>query len=170
METCHHSKTTLFTLDFWIISSIICIMMISRMNAYSRVLVLSFNSNDACVKQACRRSCKAGIAGIRSQTVLTYATFSVASLFCTMNAFFRPLCVIDGSIIHIEARVLTRPILAFLSSLMNSGVFRIKNGGFELDSRSLLRLMPILSSLDGRSTILVFLDRCRAARSSERLP
>ena len=125
LETCHHSKTTLFTLDFRIISSIKCIMMISSMNAYSRVLVLSFNSNYACVKQACRRSCEAGITGIRLQTVSTYGTFSVTSLFCKTNAFFRPLCVIDGSIVRIEARVLTRLILAFLSFLMNSGVFRI---------------------------------------------
>ena len=111
---------------------------------------------------------------MRLTTVLTNAGLLVASLSWTTNALFRSDLGTEGSIIFWVANVVTRQILTFLSLLIHSGVSKRRRGGFSdlLLASGLSRLVPIplLSLLDGRSWILVFRDRCTAARSSERLP
>ena len=116
-----------------------------------------------------------GKVGMRLTTVLTNAGLPVASLSWTTNALLRSDVGREVSIILCVANVVTRQILALRSLLIHSGVAKTSNGGY-LDPPLGLGLssprasIPILSSLGGRSWILVFRDRCMDARSSERLP
>jgi hypothetical protein len=100
---------------------------------------------------------------MRLTTVLTNAGLPVASLSWTTNALLRLDVDREVSIIFCVANVVMRLILDLRSLLIHSGVPKTSNGGY-LDpplglGLSRIASIPLLSSLGGRSSILVFRDR-----------